>query len=264
VRAGTRLALGAAVAAGLGAVITTVWVGARVKEETVVAKPYEEGLRYDEERRARAELGWQVRLATPAPRPAPLAFEILDAAGRPLDGATVTVSIERPDTSRDARRLEARALGGGRHEAGPVALEPGPWRLRFDVRRGDRRVQLERTVRVDAPCDPGAGPCTVPLGGGLEVRLDLGPRPLRTMRELTVTAELLRDGAPAEEAGPVTVRFEMRGMEMGENRVVLRPAGRGRWAGQAVLVRCPSGRADWTAAVSAAGGTAAVDFRVAE
>jgi hypothetical protein len=146
VTTGLRFALAGAIAAGLGAIVATIWIGARVREETVVARPYEEGLRH--------------------------------------------------------------------------------------------------TV-----CDAGAGPCTRPLDGGGEATLELGPRPLRTMRELAVRA-LVRLPAQATTASRdvrVTVSFSMEGMEMGENRSVLAPAGDGSFAGTAVLVRCPSGRRDWSA-----------------
>lgn len=43
-------AVGAAVIAGVGAIVATVWIGSHVREETVVANPYEEGLRLTEER----------------------------------------------------------------------------------------------------------------------------------------------------------------------------------------------------------------------
>lgn len=42
------------VAVGLGSVVATIWVGSALRDETVVAQPYEEGLRYDETRRAAA------------------------------------------------------------------------------------------------------------------------------------------------------------------------------------------------------------------
>jgi nitrogen fixation protein FixH len=181
-----------------------------------------------------------------------------------VGGAAVAVTIERPDTSRGARALPVRARGGGAFEAEAPALDPGPWRIRFDLRRGADRIQVERLLTVAPPCDLAAGPCTLALGGGADVRLELSPRPLRTMRELAVTAEVLRGGVPAGDAGPVTVRFEMPGMEMGENRVALRAAGAGRWTGTAVLVRCPSGRRDWAVEVSAAGGKASAPFQVSE
>ena len=56
------VAFAAVVIAGLGAVVGTIWIGSQVKEQTVVADPYEEGLRHDAERHAREALGWDVAL----------------------------------------------------------------------------------------------------------------------------------------------------------------------------------------------------------
>jgi hypothetical protein len=39
---------------GLASVALTIWIGSRVREPTVVANPYEEGLRYDDTRRKAA------------------------------------------------------------------------------------------------------------------------------------------------------------------------------------------------------------------
>jgi hypothetical protein len=107
---------------------------------------------------------------------------------------------------------------------------------------------LKHTERRPAPCDVGAGPCTAPLEGGGEVTLEIGPRPIRTMTELTVRANLRR--LPA--GGEVAVAFSMAGMEMGPNRIVLTPAADGTLSGKAVLVRCASGRRDWVATVTVA------------
>ncbi len=143
-----RFALAVLVLAVLGIIAGTVWIAASVREGTVVAHPYEEGLRHSE-------------------------------------------------------------------HAGP------------------------------APCDLADGPCTQPLDGGGEVTLEIGPRPLRTMRELSVRANVR--GAPPDAA--VTVAFAMDGMEMGRNEIRLAPARAGGLAGTGVLVRCPSGRQDWSAAI---------------
>jgi hypothetical protein len=148
-----KVAVAAAILGALGAIVATVWVGSKVREETVVARPYEEGL-----------------------------------------------------------------------------------------------VQT---------CDAGEARCTRPLDGGGEVTLDLGPRPLRTMKELDVRVQVA--GAPAAE---VSVAFAMPGMQMGENRAVLAASGGGRFEGKAVLVRCPSGRKDWVAVVSVAPPTRTVRFRL--
>lgn len=268
------LAISLAVAAGLGAVAGTVWVGSLVREETVVAQPYEEGLLHDQERRAREALGWAVELAgVPDVGSATLAFAVRDRLGAPVDGA-VTLTVGRPDSGRGQWTVEATPAGGGAYRAELRLPAPGPWELRFDVRRGADRVRLTRTVRVGgvAPaagaCDLGRGPCTALLAGGGTVTLAVGPRPLRTMAELEVTAELRQDGA-ALAGAEVAVRLDMKGMQMFPVEARLAPAGPGRYAGRAVLVRCPSGRKDWTATVQVthAGGpsrTAELPLLVAE
>jgi hypothetical protein len=78
------------------------------------------------------------------------------------------------------------------------------------------------------------------------------------MRDLSVHARVKGPEAPQPGAGgadpavKVSVSFSMPGMEMGENRVALAPAGDGL-SGKAVLVRCPSGRSDFVADVSVRG-----------
>lgn len=273
-----KVALGAAIAAALGAIAATVWVGAQVREETVVAKPYEEGLGLDAERRARAALGLALSIAeVPGAGGGPLVFELSDRAGRPVADVAVTVEISRPETSRGAQGVPARAEGGGRYVADIAFPDAGPWDVRFDVARGSERVRLERRVEVQAACDLSAGPCTRPLAGGGSVTLELSPRPLRAMAELGVRVQVvpphpdLPRGAPGSErlagrAGDTTreagaaaaagerveVSFAMPGMDMGANRAMLVATGGGRHEGTAVLVRCPSGRRAWVADVTVA------------
>ncbi len=185
------IAIGAGIAAAVGAIAATVWVGVSVREDTVVAHPYEDGLRQDAERHARAALGLAVSLpGLPDAGAGPIAFELRDRAGKPVDDAQVAVELSRPDTSRGERAAPARPLGGGRWTADLAFPEPGPWDVRFDVTRGKDRVRLERRVGVRAACDLGAGPCARALEGGGEIVLDLSPRPLRTMAELTVRVQV--------------------------------------------------------------------------
>jgi hypothetical protein len=166
-----RIAIGAVVVAALGAIGATVWLGARVREDTVVRNPYEEGLK-------------------------------LTRAG-------------------------ARGEPAGRATDAPAGA---------------------------AACDLGAGPCAAALPGGGEVRLELGPRPLRTMADLAVRVEL---AAAQPDPAAVSVSFSMRGMSMGENRSRLARTAPGRWEGKAVLVRCSSGRREWLADVEVAAAGAA-------
>lgn len=246
-----------AMLAAIGAIVATIWVGSHVREDTVVAHPYEEGLAHDAERHGRVALGWTIELAAPpaAPGPAALTFELLDRSGAPLTGAAVALTIGRPDSGHGQFTAEARPASRG-YVTDLTFPAPGPWEVRFDVTRGADRSRLTRTVSVGAaaprpgeaaPCDLGAGPCTLALGD-VEVVLELGPRPLRTMAELAVSAVVRRAGAP-QDGAVVSVGFEMPGMAMGTNEVALAPAGAGRYAGRAVLVRCPSGKREWAASV---------------
>lgn len=248
---GMKLVLLLAVATVLAVIAGTVLVGSKVREDTVVAHPYEEGLHHDSDRAARAALGLAVTVDDEAPvtGASPLAFRLADRAGAAVEGAAVEVLLSRPDTSRGEVRAEARETAAGRYAAEVAFPAPGPWDVRFDVRRGRDRVRLERRLVAAAPCDLGAGGCTRVLPGGDEVTLELRPRPLRTMADLVAVVTLGRGGAPVEPDG-VTVSFAMPGMQMGRNEVRLARAGAGRFEGKAVLVRCPSGRRDWVATVS--------------
>lgn len=246
-----KLLLALAVATVLAVIAGTIVVGSKVREETVVAHPYEEGLHHDADRASRAALGLAVAVDDEAPvaGASPLSFRLADRQGRPLDGAAVAVELSRPDTSRGELRADATETGPGRYAAALAFPEPGAWDVRFDVRRGADRVRLERRLVAVAPCDLGARACTRVLPGGGEVTLELGPRPLRMMTELAAAVTLRQAGAPLEPDA-VTVSFAMPGMEMGRNEVRLARSGAGRFEGKAVLVRCPSGRKDWIATVS--------------
>lgn len=248
-----KLAIGLAVLTVFAIIAGTILVGSKVREETVVEHPYEEGLRNDADHASRAALGLVVTVDDEAPvvGEAPLSFGLADRRGQPVDGAAVEVELSRPATSHGEVRAEARALGGGRYEAAVAFPAPGPWDVRFDVRDGADRVRLERRLVAAAACQLGAGPCTRVLPGGDAVTLELRPRPLRPMAELTAVVTVRRRGAPAEPDA-VTVAFTMPGMDMGRNEVRLVRRGAGRFEGTAVLVRCHSGRKDWTATVTVA------------
>jgi nitrogen fixation protein FixH len=146
-----KLFIAVVLAAGLGTVVATIWIGSRVREEQVVEQPYETGLRYDADRAARASLGWTARVDDgPAAGPSRVRFTLWDGAGAPLDDAEVTVAATRPETSRDRVTSPARALGAGRYEADLVFAAAGPWELAVDVKRGAHRLVLERSVTVSA------------------------------------------------------------------------------------------------------------------
>ena len=244
----------------LGSIAAAIFVGTRTFERTVVSDPYGHALRFDEERHARDRLGWRARFDPGSLHPgaASLTFGLLDGAGAPVDGAAIRVALVRPAGPGPELVADARPLGGGRYAAPLGFPAPGFWDVRLDVSRGGDAAGLVQEVRVAAaaePCDLGGGRCVAPAGP-FQVALDLGPRPLLPMKDLVAAVEVLRGGAPVDGAA-VEVSFSMKDMFMGENRVALRGAGSGRYAGRAVLVRCASGGRAWVATVSVrAGGLA--------
>jgi len=101
----------------------------------------------------------------------------------------------------------------------------------------------------------------VAVAGGQKILLDIAPKPVKTMRELTFSVEVPGYGS----AGNPWIDLGMAGMRMPPNRVVLRKEGDGRYRGKGVVVKCPSGMRTWTAAVNIPGkGKALVTFDVAD
>jgi nitrogen fixation protein FixH len=151
----------------------TIWVGAAAREDTVVDRPYEEGLRYGEARRAATAggeratdaacdlgarpctfgLGDLELTAELGPRPlAPMrALDVsvaLRSAGVPLDGAEVTVSFAMPGMHMGENAVALAPAGAGRY-AGTAVLVRCPsgrrdWIATVSVRQGgaERRAEL--------------------------------------------------------------------------------------------------------------------------
>jgi hypothetical protein len=92
------------------------------------------------------------------------------------------------------------------------------------------------------PCDLHQGGCRQPFSGG-EATLDITPKPVRTMQDLTFRVTL-SGKTPSEE---LSLDLTMPGMEMGQNRVLLKPVREGVYEGRGVIVRCPSGSKTWKA-----------------
>ena len=97
-----------------------------------------------------------------------------------------------------------------------------------------------KTMVVD--CDVHKGPCSATLSGA-EVILDINPKPVRAMQDLTFVVTLTE----ATAAASLQLDLGMPGMQMGRNRVILKPAGKSVFSGNGVIVRCPSGRRTWKA-----------------
>jgi hypothetical protein len=95
-------------------------------------------------------------------------------------------------------------------------------------------------------CDLHQGACSQTMTG-VSVTLEVTPKPIEAMQDLsfkvTLTGKL-----PVLPKAPY-IDLGMPGMQMGPNRVQLKPAGNDTYAGRGVIVRCPSGRRIWRATV---------------
>jgi hypothetical protein len=94
-------------------------------------------------------------------------------------------------------------------------------------------------------CDVQNGACTRTMGGG-SVTLEIRPRPVKAMTDLTF---LIKSKGLPEKALPF-IDLNMLVMDMGKNRVLLKRKGQGVYQGKGVIVRCRSGIRTWSAKVT--------------
>lgn len=81
-------------------------------------------------------------------------------------------------------------------------------------------------------CDIHAGPCYAALKG-VKVSLDIKPKPVKAMQNLTFTVSFAGEKPGADPY----IDLGMPGMNMGRNRVTLKPAGESVFQGKGVIVR---------------------------
>ncbi|HWQ25246.1 MAG TPA: hypothetical protein VN367_00560 [Chlorobaculum sp.] len=93
-----------------------------------------------------------------------------------------------------------------------------------------------------------SGPCTK-QSAGRTVVLEINPRPVRHMAELTFSVTVTPGTAIPST---LALDLSMPGMYMGKNQVVLQRKSTCTWEGKGVIVRCMSGRKLWKATIVSA------------
>ncbi len=104
------------------------------------------------------------------------------------------------------------------------------------------------SVKSESPrieCDVHTGPCRAHISE-TRVSMDIEPKPVKAMQDLTFTVTF----AGEKPVAAPYIDLGMPGMNMGRNRVILKPAGELIYRGEGVIVRCPSGRRTWKAKVT--------------
>jgi hypothetical protein len=97
-------------------------------------------------------------------------------------------------------------------------------------------------------CDAHHESCVAELPG-CRVNLDIRPKPVKAMRDLTFILTLRGRKAVFNPY----LDLNMPAMDMGRNRVVLKKIGTGIYQGTGVIVRCRSGKRTWMATVTIPG-----------
>jgi hypothetical protein len=95
-------------------------------------------------------------------------------------------------------------------------------------------------------CDVHGGTCCSTLDG-TKVTLNITPKPVKAMHHLDFTVTF----AGEQPVIDPYIDLTMEGMNMGRNRVMLKPRGDSLYQGKGVIVRCPSGRRTWKARITA-------------
>jgi nitrogen fixation protein FixH len=132
----------------LAATIVTIVVGSRQFDGVVTERPYETGLAWDEMKKEQQRLGWKITIQERIFQKGSnaLSLSVLGREGKPLENATVLLTISRPASRYYDHTYEARQLGKGRYAVSVDLPLFGYWELRFDIRQGKERMEYQERV----------------------------------------------------------------------------------------------------------------------
>ncbi len=184
----------------------------------------------------------------------------IDTAEGPLHGAQAILRAMRISGPGHDRAFPLREEASGVYAAEIDLPAPGTWMvhlaLKGDGVDSERRWIVTAEGRESAPearHDIHTGPVTG-SAGRQPVILDIEPKPVTAMRELSFAVTLPGYAGPAAPC----IDLGMPGMRMPPNRVLLVRAADGTYRGKGVIVRCASGKRTWAATVAVPGGGKAV------
>ena len=246
----------------------TIYVAAVSDEGLVEDGYYDRARRYLATKEREEDLGLTIRVPGRLEAGRNRLAAVVATSSGPLRGAAAVVHAMRLSGPGGDRRSLLREEEPGTYAGDLVLPEPGAWLLRLTVDSGPIRTERRWLATAVAPAgrvrnaarDIHAGP-VAGSAGEQAVILDISPRPVRAMRELTFAVEIPGAGGGAAPR----LDLEMPGMRMPPNRVVLRRGADGLYRGKGAIVRCGSGKRTWSATVTLPDGTRAVfTFDVAD
>ncbi|MBI4825196.1 MAG: FixH family protein [Nitrospirae bacterium] len=133
------------------AVAGALFVGIENFDGTVTGSPYEEGLRWDEVRKVKSELGWGFDMhgdkLTAGENSITLTF--VEKDGSPLDASSISVMVSRPSTSSYDRRYEPVKVREGTFRLDIEFPLYGYWDIKADVIKGPDNILFQKRVFVE-------------------------------------------------------------------------------------------------------------------
>ncbi len=256
----------------------TIYVAAVSDEGLVEDGYYDRARRYLATKEMEDDIGLVIRVPDRIEAGRNRFAAVVATKAGPLRGAAAVLHAMRLSGPGDDRKSALREEAPGTYAGDLVLPGAGEWLLSVTV--DDGRISAERRWLATAAPAPGpgtaggegnpggrkpgrdihAGP-VAGSAGGRPVILEISPRPVRAMRELSFAVEL-----PGGDAGgSPRIDLEMPGMRMPPNRVVLGRGADGIYRGTGAIVRCGGGKRTWSATVTLPDGSrASFPFDVAD
>jgi nitrogen fixation protein FixH len=132
----------------LAATIATIVIGIRTFEGTVVEKPYETGLQWDEIQKQRAQLGWNVTIGEGTFKTGKneLYVSVFDRDNRSVRNAELSILISRPSTRAYDRNYRAVSQGEGLYYASVDLPHMGAWDVTVNVNIGSNNCSFHKSI----------------------------------------------------------------------------------------------------------------------
>ncbi|MDO8282104.1 MAG: FixH family protein [Thermodesulfovibrionia bacterium] len=133
------------------AVAGAIFVGIESFDGTVTSNPYEEGLRWDEVRKIKSELGWGFDMHGDKLTAGEnnITITLVEKDGSPLDASSVSVMLSRPSTSSYDSRYELVKVKEGTFRLDIEFPLYGYWDIKADVIKSTDKVIFEKRVFVE-------------------------------------------------------------------------------------------------------------------
>lgn len=129
-------------------IVGSIVVGSMVFEGTVDKTPYETGLQWDLLQKEKESSGLNVVIMNRGFTAGEntLSLAVLDRKGRPVDGASVSVTISRPSTTAYDKTYNCSRLADGSWRAGVNFPAYGYWDLEIGVARAENSIRYSKQV----------------------------------------------------------------------------------------------------------------------